>query len=227
MKKENKYRSKYCGDLSKEDIGKVVRIAGWVENIRDHGGIVFVDIRDESGVIQTVSDDNNMFSKLNKESLISSEIAITIKVNDPENDPITYSISFVSDGRERALVNDINLTGDTINYTYTCYAYEQDECYFIVKVNDSFGIVELESEKFAVIKEEGVVTPPKHEHVACPECGKCTAEECDGDASEKCEGHETKTPSTGGMACSMTSVRFISIVISITTLFSLVFRKRD
>lgn len=166
-------------------------------------------------------------SKLNKEYLISSEIAITIKVNDPENDSITYSISFVSDGRERALVNDVNLTGDTINYTYTCYAYEQDECYFIVKVNDSFGIVELESEKFAVVKEEGVVTPPKHEHVACPECGKCTAEECDGVASEKCEGHETKTPSTGGMACSMTSVRFISIVISITTLFSLVFRKRD
>ena len=68
---------------------------------------------------------------------------------------------------------------------------------------------------------------PSHVHEACPECGKCTAEECDGIASEKCVGHETKTPSTGGMACSMTSVRFISIVISITTLFSLVFRKRD
>ena len=71
MKKENKYRSKYCGELTSDDVGKVVTVAGWVENIRDHGGIIFVDIRDESGVIQTVSNDNNMFSNLNKECSIT------------------------------------------------------------------------------------------------------------------------------------------------------------
>ena len=70
-------------------------------------------------------------------------------------------------------------------------------------------------------------TPPQHEHEACPECGKCTADDCDGASDEKCEGHETKAPSTGGMACSMTSFRFISLFISVTTLLSLVFRKRD
>ena len=43
---ENKYRSRACGEVSESDIGKVIRVAGWVENIRDHGGIQFVDLLD-------------------------------------------------------------------------------------------------------------------------------------------------------------------------------------
>ena len=47
---ENKYRSRACGEVSESDIGKVIRVAGWVENIRDHGGIRFVDLRDQYGI---------------------------------------------------------------------------------------------------------------------------------------------------------------------------------
>ena len=101
MRKENKYRSKYCGELSKEDIGKVVRIAGWVENIRDHGGIIFVDIRDESGVIQTVSNDENMFSKLNKESSITLTGKIRERAEDDYNPRLkTGEIELVVDSLE-------------------------------------------------------------------------------------------------------------------------------
>ena len=50
MIKANEYRTVTCGELREENIGQEVRVAGWVENIRDHGGVMFLDIRDQYGV---------------------------------------------------------------------------------------------------------------------------------------------------------------------------------
>lgn len=66
-----KYRSIYCGSVSESDIGSQVRIAGWVENIRDHGGVIFVDVRDEVGTVQLVSNDDTIFAGLTKESSVT------------------------------------------------------------------------------------------------------------------------------------------------------------
>lgn len=44
------YRSDNCGELNQVHVGKVVKIAGWVKNIRNHGAIVFIDLRDHYGV---------------------------------------------------------------------------------------------------------------------------------------------------------------------------------
>lgn len=49
-------RTHYCTDLSKEHIGESVTIAGWSNNHRDHGGVIFIDLRDKSGLLQVVCD---------------------------------------------------------------------------------------------------------------------------------------------------------------------------
>ena len=80
--KEKKYRTAYAGTIQEKDIQKEVKIAGFVENIRDHGGIIFVDVRDSSGVVQIVSDDEHIFDDLTRESTVT--LTGTIRRRDEE-----------------------------------------------------------------------------------------------------------------------------------------------
>ena len=48
----NIYRDKIMSDITEQDVGSNLKIAGWVENIRDHGGVSFIDLRDMYGVMQ-------------------------------------------------------------------------------------------------------------------------------------------------------------------------------
>src|SRR4051812_49463291 len=52
--RENRYRTIWCGDVRKDHVGDEVRVAGWVHRRRDHGGLIFIDLRDRSGLVQLV-----------------------------------------------------------------------------------------------------------------------------------------------------------------------------
>jgi aspartyl-tRNA synthetase len=86
--KTNDYRTDYCGEVTEIEVGKEVLVSGWIESIRDHGGILFIDLRDEFGVVQLVSNDDEMFSKLTKESVIKVKGKIRKRNEEDYNDKI-------------------------------------------------------------------------------------------------------------------------------------------
>ena len=73
----NKYRTHFCSDLTLKNLNEKVTLSGWVDTIRDHGNLLFVDIRDNYGITQCVIDaTNNLFKKIAK---INNESVIKIK----------------------------------------------------------------------------------------------------------------------------------------------------
>ena len=71
MAKENIYRTVNCGELREKNIGQEVRVAGWVENIRNHGGVMFLDIRDQYGILQVVVHDEQLLKDINRECTVT------------------------------------------------------------------------------------------------------------------------------------------------------------
>lgn len=65
------YRTKTMNKFSENDINSTVKVAGWVENIRDHGGVSFIDLRDMYGVMQVVMRDTSLLDGISKEDCLS------------------------------------------------------------------------------------------------------------------------------------------------------------
>ena len=105
---ENKYRTHKCSELTEKLVDKEVRVAGFVENIRDHGGVIFLDLRDMTGVIQVVSNDDKVFEGITRESSIT--ILGTIRKRNEED----YN-SRISTGTIELLVKDLEVLGKANN----------------------------------------------------------------------------------------------------------------
>jgi aspartyl-tRNA synthetase len=73
MNTENIYRNRTLDQIGEGDVGETLKIAGWIENIRDHGGVSFIDLRDMYGIMQVVMRDTSLLDGLNKEDCISIE----------------------------------------------------------------------------------------------------------------------------------------------------------
>lgn len=97
----NKYRTHLLEDINETLAGQDVIVSGWVENIRDHGGVLFLDLRDETSTLQTVSNDDDMFKGIAKESVVKLTGKIRKREEGTENDRIsTGNVEMVVDSLE-------------------------------------------------------------------------------------------------------------------------------
>ena len=71
MELSTRYREGNLGQITEGDIGSEMKVAGWVENIRDHGGVSFIDLRDMHGQLQIVMRDTSLLKGISKEDCVS------------------------------------------------------------------------------------------------------------------------------------------------------------
>ncbi len=76
------YRTQMCNDIREAHIGQTVQLAGWVDVVRDHGGVIFIDLRDYTGVTQVVVHNEELLKNVNRETVIS--VTGTVEKRDPE-----------------------------------------------------------------------------------------------------------------------------------------------
>ena len=83
--KENIYRNVYCGEVNKEYVGKEVRLAGWINSIRNLGGLLFITLRDETGIVQLISEDGEKYSNVTRESAVTVGGVVQMRTDDMIN----------------------------------------------------------------------------------------------------------------------------------------------
>ena len=85
----NAYRSCLCNGVNENLTGQNVRVAGWVENIRDHGGVQFLDLRDQYGVVQVVVHDDSLLHPVTRECVVSVFGQVILRDEDTINPKIS------------------------------------------------------------------------------------------------------------------------------------------
>ena len=89
----NKYRSHNCNELGKKDVDSKVHLSGWINKKRDHGNLLFIDLRDNYGITQCIiSKDNSHFNQLEKTQL-ETVIRIEGKVVDRSKETVNDEIA--------------------------------------------------------------------------------------------------------------------------------------
>ncbi len=103
------YRSHTCAALTSANVGETVRLSGWVHRIRDHGGVLFIDLRDHYGVTQVLCDpDSPVFNEVEK---VRSEWCIRIDGNVKARDPDLVNAK-IPTGEVEVFIRDLEVLGD-------------------------------------------------------------------------------------------------------------------
>ena len=85
-------RTHTCNELSTQHIGQKVVLTGWMDTVRDHGGVLFVDLRDHYGITQVVFSDDNMIAGMSKETVVLVEGTVTKRDDETVNNKIATGL---------------------------------------------------------------------------------------------------------------------------------------
>ncbi len=102
------YRTLMCNDIRDEHIGKTVELAGWVDVVRDHGGVIFIDLRDYTGITQVVIHDEALIKDVNRETVITVSGVVEKRDEETVNDKIDT-------GKVELLANSLKILGKSRN----------------------------------------------------------------------------------------------------------------
>ena len=121
----NIYRDTTLNNVSEQDIGKELKVAGWVENIRDHGGVMFLDIRDQYGVLQVVVHNDELLKGINKECTVTLSGKVVKRDEETINSKIAtgyvevhtddITVLSIRKGSYQCLLGSIRMHGNVIN----------------------------------------------------------------------------------------------------------------
>ena len=105
---ENIYRNVYCGKVNTDYVGKEVRLAGWVNSVRNLGGLLFMTLRDETGIVQLISENAEKYTGITRESTVT----VTGTVRRRTEDMINKNMAT---GEIEVLISEIEVLGECVN----------------------------------------------------------------------------------------------------------------
>ena len=105
---KNKYRTIYCGEVTTANIGEEIKVAGWLEQKRNLGSLVFMTLRDETGVIQLISEDIDSFKDITRESTMTVTGTVRHRAEGMTNPNMKT-------GEVEVLVSSFEVLGEALN----------------------------------------------------------------------------------------------------------------
>ena len=108
----NKFRTHNCSELSEKDLNKEIIISGWLHRRRDHGNLIFIDIRDHYGITQCVTENNNKFFSILEKVKPESVLKIKGKVINRSGNPLKGIIIEIWQANSAGKYRDKNDTHD-------------------------------------------------------------------------------------------------------------------
>ena len=106
--KENMYRDIYCGEVNRNYVGREIKLAGWINSIRNLGSLVFITLRDETGIVQLISEEVDKYSNLTKESTVMCKGIVRDRTPDMVNPNMKT-------GEIEVLLSSIEVLGECVN----------------------------------------------------------------------------------------------------------------